>query len=201
MSSGLRAFKEPTSTRRQFAVHPYRGVPSEDYNVYFFTVQEDKLYRIENDLSGAGWVVARDMGAQRVINSIDAELIEFWETNNQWSNIKVIRPGIARKFQVLSMVHGNYSVSYNNEPAWNAGAYLDYDNGRSIDNICNLENNTVNDMLVVGGADNLVLTDYTQSLEFGTFWAMNDPVVIEYEYSLATYRRAIKNRIDETTLF
>ena len=199
MSSALRSFKEPNSTRRQFAVHPYRGAV--EYDVYFFTVNGDALYRIENDLSGAGWVIARDMGVQRVINSIDTELIEFWETNNDWSNIRVIRPGIARKFQVLSMVHGNYSVSYNDGPAWNAGAYLDYNNGRQINNICDIESNTVNDMLVVGGTDNLVLTDYLQSLEFGTFWAMNDPVVIEYEYSDVTYRRAIKNRIDETTLF
>ncbi len=200
MSSVLRGIKEPNSTRRQFAVHAYRGVPT-DYPVYFFTVQDDKLFRIENDLSGAAWVVARDMGSQRVIHSIDSELIEFWENQNLWENIRVVRPGIARKFQVLSMVHGNTSISYSDNPAYNTAAYLDYDEGRTIDNICNLESCPVNDMLVVGESDNRVLTDYTQSLEFGTFWAMNDPVVIEYEFSLATYRRAIKNRIDETTLF
>lgn len=200
MSSTLRSFKEPNSTRRQFAVHGYKGFIG-DYNTYFFTVNEDTLYRIEYDLSGAAWVVARDMGAQRVINSIDPELIEFWQNNNLWENIRVVRPGIARKFQVLSIVHGNSSVSYNDGPAWNAEAYLDYNNGREISNICNPETCPVNDMLVVGESSNRVLTNYNQSLEFGTFWAMNDPVVIEYEFSLVTYRRAIKNRIDETTLF
>lgn len=166
-------------------------------NIYFFTVNGDTLYRVENDLSGIAWVVARDMGTQRVINQIDPELIELWENNNLWSNIRVIRSGIARKFQVLSMVRGNIDVGANNVVAWNAGAYLDDTNTP----IYNYETNTVNEMLVLGHATTTVLNDYNQNLPFGTFWAMNDPVVIEYEFSDVTYRRAIKNRIDETTLF
>ncbi len=198
MSSVLRSLKEPTCTRRQFAVHSYRGFGS---NIYFFTVEGDKLYRVENDLSGAPWVVARDMGTQRTVNEIDPELIELWENTNLWENIRVVRPGIARKFQVLSMVHGNENTGYNEGPAWNAEAYLAHNQGREIDNICDNETCPVNDMLVVGEEGNRVLTDYTQSLPFGTFWAVNDPMVIEYEFSAVTYRRAIKNRIDETTLF
>ena len=199
MSSILRGLKEPTCTRRQFAVFSYLGFGS---NYYYFTVDGNKLYRVENDLSGAPWVVARDMGTQRTVSEIDPELIELWENENLWENIRVVRPGIARKFQLLSMVHGNTDTGGLNEgPAWNALAYLAHDEGREIDNICDNETSPVNDMLVCGEEDNRVLTNYTQSLPFGTFWAVNDPMVIEYELSAVTYRRAIKNRIDETTLF
>ena len=200
MSSVIRSLKEPTCTRRQFAVFSYLGISTNYY--YYFTVDGNKLYRVENDLSGAPWVVARDMGTQRTVSAIDHELIQLWETENLWENIRVVRPGIARKFQLLSMVHGNTNTGGIDEgPAWNALAYLAHDQGREIDNICDNETSPVNDMLVCGEEDNRVLTDYTQSLPFGTFWAMNDPMVIEYEFSAVTYRRAIKNRIDETTLF
>jgi hypothetical protein len=186
--------KEPTNTRRQFMVHTYLGYSETDY---FYTVEGNKLYRIENDLSGIDWVVARDMGTQRVITDIDEEIIQLWENNNAWENIRVIRPGIARKFQALSMVRGDRNVSSENGPAWNAGAYLNDENTP----IYNYQTNTVNDMLVVGNASTTVSNDYNQNLPFGTFWAMNDPLVIEYIYSDVTYRRAIKHRISETTLF
>lgn len=194
MSSVLRVVKEPTNLRRQFMVHTYLGYGENDY---FFTVEGNKLFRIESDLQGVDWTVARDMGTQRVVTEIDAEIIEAWENNNGWSNITVIRPGIARKFQALAMVRGDRSVSDENGPAWNAGAYL-----RTNDTpIYNYQTNTVNDMLVLGHDSTTVNTDYTQNLPFGTFWAMNDPMVIEYVFSDVTYRRAIKNRIDETTQF
>lgn len=194
MSSVLRTVKESTNLKRQFMVHTYRGFADNDY---FFTVEGNKLFRIENDLSGVDWVVARDMGVQRVITDLDAELIHLWEENNGWENIRVIRPGMARKFQALSMVRGNSSVSNESGPAWNAGAYLRTDNTP----IYNYETNTVNDMLVLGRDSTTVSNDYNQNLPFGTFWAMNDPIVIEYVFSAVTYRRAIKHRIAETTHF
>jgi len=196
MSSTLRSFKEPNNVRRQFIVHPYVGFPG-DSNSYYFTVQDSKLYRIENDLSGVDWIVARDMGKQTVVSDVDTEIIEYWESRNFWENIQVIRPGIARKFQVLSMTRGNYDVGVNSGVAWNTGAYLPDTNKP----IFNYEKNSINDMLVVGRAETTVSAEYTQNLPFGTFYAMNDPIVIQYEFSGVTYTRAIKNRIDETTLF
>lgn len=189
-----RAFKEPTCDRRQFTVQTYYGI--EEYQ-YFFTVEGNTLYRIESDLVNLDWVVARDMGSQRVITEIDPEIIEVWQNNNGWQNIRVIRPGIARKFQVLSMVRGNISVSDNPGVAWNSGAYLEDRNTP----IYNYETNTVNDMLIVGRDTTTNPSAYTQTLPYGTFWALNDPIVIEYDFSDSTYRRAIKNRIDETTHF
>jgi hypothetical protein len=198
MSSTLRSIVEPTSTRRQFAVHAYRGFG--ENQDYFFTVNGSTLDRVENDLRNVHWVVARDMGTQRVIDTIDPEIIQLWEEENAWTNIRVIRPGIARKFQCISMVRGNISVAYNDGPAWNAEAYLSYDYETETP-IYNTDTNTVNDMLVIGRDSTVNTDDYYQSLPFGTFWAMNDPLVIEYVFSDITYRRAIKNRIDETTLF
>lgn len=193
MSSVLRVVKEPTNLRRQFMIQTYDG----GNNDYFFTVNDNKLYRIESDLSGVDWAVARDMGTQRVVSELDADLAALWESENGWTNIRVIRPGIARKFQTLALVRGDRSVSNENGPAWNAGAYLRTNNTP----IYNYETNTVNDMLVLGNAESTISTDQTQNLPFGTFWAMNDPMVIEYVFSDVTYRRAIKNRIDETTQF
>jgi hypothetical protein len=195
MTSLLRHIKEPTSLRREFTVFPYLGF-SENY--YYFTVQGESLYRIENDLVNVDWVVARDMGTSRRITTIDPEIIELWETNNLWSNIQVVRPGEARKFQVLSLVRGNTGVS-NYGPAANAAAYLDNENT----DIFNYEgtNMVINDPLIVGHATTTVDTGYNQNLPYGTFWAVNDPVVIQYDFSDVTYRRAIKNRIDETTFF
>jgi hypothetical protein len=195
MTSVLRHIKEPTSLRREFTVFPYLGIPS---SYYYFTVQGESLYRIENDLLNVDWVVARDMGSSRRITTIDPEIIEFWETNNAWANIQVVRPGEARKFQVLSLVRGNTDVSTYG-PAANATAYLDSENT----DIYNYEgvNMVINDPLIVGHATTTVDTAYNQNLPYGTFWAVNDPVVIQYDFSDVTYRRAIKNRIDETTFF
>ena len=189
-----RAFKEPTCDRRQFMVQTYRGYSEENY---FFTVEGNTLYRIENDLESVDWVVARDMGSQRVITEIDQAIINLWEANNGWTNISVIRSGIARKFQALSMVRGDRDVSDNNGPAWNSGAYLEDTNTP----IYNYQTNTVNDMLILGNATTTVFTADHQNLPYGTFWAMNDPIVIQYDFSDSTYRRAIKHRIDETTRF
>lgn len=194
MSSVVRSIKEPTCLRRQFMVHTYRGIGPIDY---FFTVEGNKLFRIEADLQNVDWTIARDMGTQRVVTEIDPEILEVWQTENAWTDITVIRPGVARKFQALAMVRGNISVSNENGPAWNAGAYLRTDNTP----IYNYETNTVNDMMVLGHADTTTSTAYTENLPFGTFWAMNDPMVIEYKFSDIVYRRAIKHRIDETTQF
>jgi hypothetical protein len=196
MSSVLRYIKEPTSLRREFVVFPYVGA---EENRYYFTVQNNSLYRIENDLLNADWVVARDMGTSERITTIDPEIIEWWEDTNSWSNISVIRPGEARKFQVVSVVRGNFPVSNFSGPEGNAAAYL-YDHETDIYNYQGL-NMDINDPLIVGHATTTVSTAYQQNLPYGTFWAVNDPVVIEYTFSEVTYRRAIKNRIDETTFF
>ncbi len=196
MSSVQRYYKEPKCLKRQFAVYNYLGFGEENY---FFTVVGNELFRIENDLRGVKWVVARDMGTQATINTINPEIIELWENNNGWSNISVIRPGIARKFQVVSMVRGNTSPSDPDGPAWNSSAYLsDYNDPTPIYDI---ETNLINEPLIVGNDTTPVLTNYYENLPYGTFWALNDPVVIEYTFSDVVYRRAIKNRIDETTLF
>ncbi len=190
----MRSIKEPTNLRRQFMVHTYRGVGSVNY---FFTVEGNKLFRIEADLQNVDWTVARDMGTQRVVTEIDPEILEVWQTENEWTDITVIRPGIARKFQALALVRGNTDVSDENGPAWNAGAYLP----TTDTSIYNYAKNTVNDMLVLGHEGTTVSTPYTENLPFGTFWALNDPMVIQYTLSGAVYRRAIKHRIDETTQF
>ena len=59
----------------------------------------------------------------------------------------------------------------------------------------------INDLLIVGSGNTTIFTNTTQNLPFGTFWAMNDPIVVGYEWSGFPVSRAIKNRIDETTLF
>jgi hypothetical protein len=196
MSSVLRHIKEPTSLRREFTVFPYVGFG--EGNRYYFTVRDNSLYRIEADLINVDWVVARDMGTSERITTIDPEIIEYWENQNLWTNISVIRPGEARKFQVVSIVRGNLSVS-NYGPAANAAAYLDADNIA----IYNYEgvNMDINDPLILGNATTTISTEYEQNLPYGTFWAVNDPVIIKYDFSDVTYRRAIKHRIDETTFF
>jgi hypothetical protein len=198
MSSAIRIVKEPTSVRKQFAVHAYNGIPTSPGD-YFFTVQDNKLYRIENDLSGCHWIPARDMGTERTITDIDIELKEIWQSQNGWVNVRVIRPGTAHKFQALAMVKGNTAPSYDDSPAWNAGAYLPYEY-KNATPVYNAQTNPINDMLVLGNADTTVSNDYNQNLAYATFWAVNDPVVIEYEFSDVTYRRAIKNRIDATSI-
>lgn len=190
MTSVLRHIKEPTSLRREFTVLPYLGFSE---NSYFFTVQDESLYRVENDLVNVAHVIARDMGSSRRITSIDPEIIELWEQNNLWTNIQVVRPGEARKFQVLSVVRGNTGTG-----GGNAAAYLEDDS--LIYNEQGL-NMIINDPLILGHATTTVSTDYYQNLPYGTFWAVNDPVIIQYDFSDVTYRRAIKNRISETTFF
>ena len=197
MSSVIRGVKEPNNVKRQFSVFSYQGLPpGSSENEYYFTVEGSKLFRIEADLSGVNHVVARDMGVQRVIDSIDEELIELWENNNDWSNIRVVRPGIARKFQALTLVRGNNSVGNGNTAAYSDGDSAIYNiNGVGM---------PINDMLIAGHDATTISNNYSQNLPYGTFWAMNDPVVIEYEFDsvgVETYRRAIKNRIMENTLF
>ena len=190
MSSVLRHIKEPTSLRREFTVFPYEGF---NENLYFFTVQDESLYRVENDLINVNHVIARDMGSSRRITSIDPEIIQLWEQNNLWTNIQVIRPGEARKFQVVSVVRGN-----TNTGGGNTAAYLN--DNTPIYNQQGV-NMIINDPLILGNATTTVSTDYYQNLPYGTFWAVNDPVIIQYDFSDVTYRRAIKNRINESTFF
>jgi hypothetical protein len=196
MSSVLRYTKEAKNTKSQYMVMPYEGIPGEPSR-YFFTCKDNSIYRIENDLKGIDWIIARDMGSQMRIETIDIEVIELWESSNAWSNIRVIRPGYARKFQVVAMPRGNTSVGNENGPAWNAGAYFDNENTPIYD----YETQSINDLLQVGNSITTVEDNYYQNLPMGVFWAMNDPVIIEYEFSEVTYRRAIKNRITSTTLF
>ena len=194
MSTALRAIKEPSNLHRQFAVFTYEGYAEDRY---FFTVEGSKLYRIEADLSGVNYVIARDMGSQRVIDSIDSEILELWQSSNGWNNIRVVRPGIARKFQAITMVRGDRDVGNGNNAAYS-------DDNSAIYNTTGI-NMPINDMLIAGHAETTIHDYYNKNLPFGTFWAMNDPVVIEYEFEsisvVETYRRAVKHRIMETTLF
>jgi hypothetical protein len=194
MSSVIRSSREATPISKRFTVFPYYGSGSSG-NEYYFTVNGDSLYRIETDLSGSQqWVVARDMGKETFINTIDTELIQFWESANSWTNIAVIRKGRARKFQALSVPNGNRGGSDNNGPAWNAGAYTDPSNDFTDNTIYNNSFTGINDLLVMGESTTTT-TGTTQSLPFGTFWAVVDPVIIRYTSGESTYTRAIVNRV------
>ena len=208
MSSVQSYFKEPTSLRRQFTVYPYYTGGNNQY----FTVNNGTLYRIQADLSGVDYVVARDMGTEMTITGIDPSILSGWtsDSDDLISNLQVVRKGTARKFQVLSMVTGYVPASdlafvntagddFKNY-AGNATAYLDRENNNGLINVFG-NNSVINDMLIVG-SNTTVTNSTTQSLPFGTFWAINDPIVISYVFSDAGVKnRAIKNRIDETTLF
>jgi len=190
----MRYIQEPSPISKRFTVFPYYGIPT-GATEYYFTVNGDSLYRIEADLSGElQWVVARDMGKETFINTIDTELIQYWETQNSWTDITVIRRGRARKFQALAVPNGSTGGSENNGAAWNAGAYTD---PRGDINNCPIYNNQftgINDLLVMGNSTTIT-NEYNQSLPFGTFWAVIDPVVIRYISGGSTYTRAIVNRI------
>ena len=196
MSSLLRYTREPTSISKRFTVFPYYGgPPTGDTTEYYFTVRGDSLYRIEGDLSGQNqWVVARDMGKETFINSIDTEIIEYWETANTWTDVTVIRKGRARKFQALAVPNGSKDGSNNNGPAWNSGAYTDPNDNFNNCPIYNNENTGINDSLIMGNATTTT-DEYTESLPFGTFWAVVDPVIIRYTSGGNTYTRAIVNRV------
>lgn len=192
MSSVLRYTREPTPISKRFTVFPYLGYSE---NEYYFTVSGETLYRVEADFQGQyQWIVGRDMGTEARITTVDPEIIEVWENNNGWSNIQVIRPGRARKFQVLSIPSGNVNASLNNGPAWNAAAYTDPTNN-STGNIYNPQNPGINDLLILGNATSSSPTNYTQTLPYGTLYAVVDPVVIQYENGGSTYKRAIVNRV------
>jgi len=194
MSSVIRYTREPTPISKRFTVFPYYGVPTNSQE-YYFTVNGDSLYRIETDLSGVNqWVVARDMGKETFINTLDIELIEYWQTNNSWSDITVIRKGRARKFQALAVPNGSTNGSDNNGPAWNSGACTDPNERFTNCPIYNNELAKINDLLIMG-EPTTTITEYTQSLPFGTFWAVVDPVIIRYTSGGNTYTRAIVNRV------
>jgi hypothetical protein len=211
MSSVCRYIKEPTSLRRQFSVFPYFGYNPEatngNENNIFFTVSDGTLYRIQSDIRSVDYVVARDMGTEMAITNIDSALLPYLVIG-ETVNSRVVRNGTARKFQVLSIVSGNYptgdmffskSDGNNGNIGGNGQAYAD-----SIFPNNNLFNTNgtadINDLLIVGSGDTTT-TATTQTLPFGTFWAVNDPIVIQYDFSATAYKRTIKNRIDETTFF
>ncbi len=192
MSSVIRAFKEPTPVAKRFTVFPYYGANESEY---YFTCQNNSLYRIESDLRSENqWVVARDMGTEMKITDIDIEIKEWWENQNLWENITVIRSGRARKYQALAIPYGNIDASENNDPGWNAASYMSnnlnipYFNGQNM-------SGAINDLLQMGYDSTTVSNDYYQNLSFGTFWAVIDPVIIQYTFSEATYTRAIVNRV------
>lgn len=209
MSSVLRSTKEATSLRRQFTVYPYfnGGVNQ------FFTASNGTLSRIAIDISGVDYVVARDMGAEMTITAVDSAIAPLLTSDNQ-TPVQVVKTGTARKFQVLSMVSGRdpddsafptgtlYAVNSADSGVQNilgnGQAYADTSNSNSLFNVNGFD--TINDLLIVG-SDSTTTTSTTQSLPFGTFWAINDPIVIEFPFSDGTCKRAIKNRIDETTHF
>ena len=190
----MRYIREPTPISKRFTVFPYYGIPTGPTE-YYFTVNGDSLYRIEADLSGdLQWVVARDMGKETFINTIDTELIQYWENLNSWSDITVIRRGRARKFQALAIPIGSTDGSENNGPAWNAAAYTDADGDIVNCPIFNNQFTGINDLLIMGNSTTTT-SEYTQSLPFGTFWAVVDPVVMRYTSAGSTYTRAIVNRV------
>jgi hypothetical protein len=220
MTSIFRQIKESSDLRRQFAVYPYYNGGKNQ----FFTCLSNTLYRIDSDLSGVDYVIARDMGTQMPITAVDSTIITNWTTNLGnvlgANNVNIVRSGTARKFQVVSMVSGNlatsdlmfadlnqnigldsydYRISTIGNFAGNGTAYSDPRNTNALFNTTG-NNFSVNDLLIVGEGTTTT-TATTQSLPFGTFWAINDPIIISYEYSAITKTRAIKNRIDETTLF
>ena len=192
MTSLLRATRESPQLSRRFTVFPYYGAGAS--LEYYFTISGNSLYRIEADLSGSNqWIVARDMGKEVSITSIDPELIEFWENQNGWTNIQVVRNGRARKFQALAVPTGDRDASVTNNPAFNSGGYTDPESNM-ISPIYNSTYTGINDLLIMGNSDTTISNNYNQNLPFGTFYAVVDPVVIKYENG-GTYTRAILNRV------
>jgi len=198
MSSVLRYSREPTPVSKRFTVFPYYGVPVTNRSEYYFTVNGNSLYRVESDLIGENqWVVARDMGKETAINTLDIELIEWWETNNSWTDITVIRSGRARKFQALAVPNGSTDGSESNGPSYNSGAYTDPNGDMDNSAIYNNSLAGINDMLIIGNSTT-VTEEYNESLPFGTFWAVVDPIIIRYVSGGNTYTRAIVNRVVPT---
>ncbi len=202
---------EPRSINRHFSIQTYAlpntpqtPTPPTSIIYSFFTMNGNTLYRIENDMSGVLWVIARDMGKQRAISSISSDLIGYWQTFAGWTNIRVIHPGMARKFQVVSVPFGDREAGYYDTvvgavvPQYNDGAYQT--NILATAPIYNGETDPANDTLVLGNDRTTVLTDTVQNLPYGTFWAITHPLIIEYTVSGTTYRRAIRHKINEVGL-
>jgi hypothetical protein len=222
MTSVQSYYKEPTSIRRQFTVYPYyaSGVNT------FFTVQNNTLSRAQYDLSGVDYVVARDLGKEVEIKSIDPNLLALWtadavDTFADFTNAQILKKGTARKFQVLSMTSGDaqgadtypgeqisrlwYNDNYFNTNlgdnyAAGGEAYMDAINSNGLFNTSG-QNMPINDLLIVGQSQTTFSNNVLQNLPFGTFYAVNDPIIVGYSFSGNPISRAIKNRIDETTLF
>jgi len=215
MTSVLKFQKEQTDLRRQFTVFPYYSGGQNQ----FFTASNNILYRIHADISNCDWVIARDMGSEMEISSVDQSIANDSSTylQNDIGTLNIVKKGTARKFQVLSMYSGA-TLLYDNviptsdlyydlsglNPAYGnqAGNATAYSDSKNPNNLFDAKGTgaIVNDLLIVGeGAT--TTTSQTQSLPFGTFWAINDPIVISYQISGITKNRAIKNNINETTFF
>ena len=136
------------------------------------------------------------MGKETFINTIDSELLEYWQNQNSWTDIRIIRTGRARKFQLLAIPKGNIAASLNNGPSWNSGAYTDRVSNSIFNSpIYNNQNTGINDLLITGNASTTVNNNYNENLPFGTFWAVVDPVIIQYTSDGDVYTRAIVNRV------
>ena len=136
MTSVLRTTRDSTNLKRQFQIYP-TDMGAILPTPVFFNVENQKLSAFNYDLSNVKWVIARDMGVQSVVTDIDQGLLNFiYDFDNSeaapfpptFSNqaIKVVRPGIARKFQVLSMYSG--------------GLYPDFDENTNITPFSNINN-------------------------------------------------------------
>jgi len=181
MSSVLRTTRDSTNLKRQFQV------TSTDMGVLpapvYFNVSNNTLTGFISDLSGVSSVIARDIGVQAVVNNIDPSFLSFI-TDYQNSTmgfsenfaLTVVRPGIARKFQVLSVEYTNKNITSN-------------------------PNDIGNDLFVLGDASNSTISgnSYEVNLPYTTFWAITDPLVFTFIYSNSVYKRAVQNTIQETT--
>jgi hypothetical protein len=157
---------------------------------------------MEYDLSGVVWVVARDLGTQRVIDSIDNNLLAFWSSFAGWTNIRVIVSGIARKFQLISVPYGDRNVGFFdtgigiNTPQYNDGAY---EFGGTTP-IYGGAYDGVNEMLILGRDRTTVNTPLYQNLPYGSFWAFTKPLIIQYTYNGSVYQRAISHKINQINI-
>ncbi len=208
MTSITRQYSEPRSLRRTFTIQAYAtpNINVTDTYIYsYFTVNNNSLFRIESDLSGVIWVIARDMGTQRTVDTIDSDLVSYIQNTSGWSNIRVIHSGIARKFQVVSIPYGSDYAGYIDPgvgipmPQYNDGVYETSLTQQSP--IYSGTYDAINQMLIVGRSETTVFTSESQNLPYGTFWAITHPLIIEYTVGGNKYTRAIKHKINEVTLF
>ncbi len=143
------------------------------------------------------------MGTFSVITEIEPSLLTYWMSFAGWQNIRIVQPGIARKFQVVYMPSGDRDVSYIDtvvgvaQPQYNDGAFLQFGFNTSI---FDTASGQVNDMLIVGNAETTVFTNQAQNLPFGVFWAFVKPMIIQYSVGGVSYTRAILNKVSGVSI-